>query len=74
MGEIKELLISGHIHVALALGISIIVLSYVSKRVLSTPMKPLYQSITPLIMVASKLSWVRKNINARPDLSIGFLL
>jgi len=52
MGKLKELLKSGHIHVALALGISIIVLSYVSKRILPEPMEPLYLSITSLIMVA----------------------
>jgi len=52
MGKIKEFLKSGHIHVALALGASIIILSYVSKRVLPTPMRPIYLGITSLIMVA----------------------
>jgi len=48
---VKELAVSGHIHVALALGISIIVLAYVSKRVLPEPMAPIYLSITSLIML-----------------------
>jgi hypothetical protein len=37
MGKIKELFKSGHTHVALALGISIIAMSYVSKHVLPEP-------------------------------------
>jgi hypothetical protein len=49
---LKNLIKSGHIHVALALGASIIVLAYVSKRALPTPMKPIYLGVTSLIMVA----------------------
>ena len=52
MSTFKELIKSGHIHVALALGISIIVLAYVSKRVLPVPIRPLYLSVTSLIMAA----------------------
>jgi hypothetical protein len=49
--SVSRLLHSGHIHVALALGASIIVLALVSKRVLPEPMDPLYLSITSLIML-----------------------
>lgn len=52
MSKVKELLMNGHIQMALAVGISIIALSYVSKRVLPVPMKPIYFSLTSLIMTA----------------------
>jgi len=51
MSKIKELLKSGHIHVATALGISIIVLAYFSKRIMPEPLEPIYLSITSLIML-----------------------
>ena len=51
MSKVKELLKSGHIHVALALGASIIVLAYFSKRVLDEPMRPIYHSITSFFML-----------------------
>jgi hypothetical protein len=51
MSKFKKLIKSGHIHVALALGMSIILLLYVSKRVLAEPMEPIYFSITSLIML-----------------------
>ena len=50
MASCKEILRSGHIHVSLALGISIIVLAYVSKRMLPAPMEPIYLSMTSLLM------------------------
>ena len=52
MSKIKELVKSGHIHVALALGISIIALAYVSKRMLAEPISPLYLGIPSFIMLA----------------------
>jgi hypothetical protein len=47
----KEMLASPHIHIALATGISIIVLAYVSKRVLPEPMGKLPMAIPPFLMV-----------------------
>ena len=51
MTGFKKLMRSGQIHMALAVGASIIILAFVSKRVLAVPMKPLWLSITSLIMV-----------------------
>ena len=51
MAKLKDLYKSGHIHVALAVGVSIIVLAYVSKRLLTEPIRPLILGITPFIMV-----------------------
>ena len=48
--KIKDFFRSGHIQVSLALGFSIVVLAYVSKRVLDVPMRSIYLSITSLIM------------------------
>lgn len=48
--SVKDFFRSGHIQMALALGLSIIVLAYFSKRVFDTPIRPLYLSITSLIM------------------------
>lgn len=48
--KIRDFFRSGHIQVSLALGFSIIVLAYVSKRVLDIPMRSIYLSITSLIM------------------------
>lgn len=46
----KELIGSKHIQLALVTGISLIVLSYVSKRVLDEPMRDLYIAVPGLIM------------------------
>jgi hypothetical protein len=51
MKKIIELLKSGHIHVATALGISIIVLAYFSKRILDEPLSYMELSICGLIML-----------------------
>ena len=48
--KIRDFFRSGHIQVSLALGFSIIVLAYVSKRVLDLPMRSIYLSITSRIM------------------------
>ena len=60
MASSKELLRSGHIHVSLALGISIIVLAYVSKRMLPAPMEPIYLSMTSLLMAGYEAVASRK--------------
>jgi hypothetical protein len=49
MSKIKELLKSPHIQIALATGISIIVLAYFSKRVLPEPIDYLSLAIPPFI-------------------------
>ena len=51
MKKLKELLKSGHIHVSLALGTSIIVLAWFSKRVLAEPLSYMELSICGLIML-----------------------
>lgn len=50
MSKFKETLKSPHIHISLATGISIIVLAYFSKRVLSEPMGYLSLAIPPFFM------------------------
>ena len=52
MAGFKGIIRSGHIHVSLALGISIIGLAYVSKRLLEEPIKALYLGIPSFIMLA----------------------
>jgi hypothetical protein len=47
---VREFLASKHIQLALVTGISIIVLSYVSKRVLAEPMRELYIAVPGLIL------------------------
>jgi len=47
----KETVASPHIHIALAAGISIIVLAYVSKRMLPEPMGTLPMALPPFLMV-----------------------
>lgn len=51
MKKIKELIKSPHIQIALATGISIIVIAYFSKRVLSKPIGYLPTAIPPFFMV-----------------------
>jgi hypothetical protein len=51
MSKIMEYLKSGHIHVSLATGSSIIILAYVSKRVLPEPMSYLALAGPPFLMV-----------------------
>jgi len=48
---LKETIASPHIHIALATGISIIVLATVSKRVLDEPMGKLPMALPPFLMV-----------------------
>jgi len=49
MKKFKELLKSPHIQIALATGVSIIVMAYFSKRVLSDPISYLQMAIPPFI-------------------------
>ena len=49
MTKLKELIKSPHIQIALATGLSIIVMAYVSKRVLSEPIGYLALAIPPFI-------------------------
>ncbi len=49
MSKIKDFFLSPHIQIALATGISIIILAWVSKRVLAEPMHNLVLAIPPLI-------------------------
>ncbi|MCB0292553.1 MAG: hypothetical protein KDH97_20025 [Calditrichaeota bacterium] len=50
MSKLKQLLHSPRIHVALATGLSIVVLAYVSKRILPEPIRVAYLAIPPLLM------------------------
>ena len=54
MGRFRELLRSHHIQLALAAGASIIVLAYVSKRVLAEPMDNLAQAFPPFLAVIAE--------------------
>ena len=47
--KLKELLKSPHIHIALATGISIIIIAYVSKRMLAEPIAYLQLAIPPFL-------------------------
>lgn len=49
MSKVREFFKSPHIQIALAMGFSIIVLAYVSKRILPEPMTKLALAIPPLI-------------------------
>jgi hypothetical protein len=51
MSKFRELIKSPHIHLALATGISIIAMAFISKRVLAKPMESLPQAIPPFLMV-----------------------
>jgi hypothetical protein len=51
MSKLKDFFKSGHIHVALATGASIILLAFFSKRVLSEPIGNLSRSGPPFLMV-----------------------
>jgi len=51
MSKIKELLKSPHIQIASAAGASIIILAYVSKRILPQPMAKIPMAIPPFLMV-----------------------
>lgn len=50
MSKLKQLLHSPRIHVALAAGVSIVILAYVSKRILPQPIRVAYLAIPPLLM------------------------
>jgi len=50
MSKFKEIIRSGHVHIAMATGISIIVMAYVSKRVLPEPIGYLPLAIPPFVM------------------------
>jgi hypothetical protein len=49
MTKLKELIKSPHIQIALATGVSIIVMAYVSKRMLSEPISYFALAIPPFI-------------------------
>jgi Na+-transporting NADH:ubiquinone oxidoreductase subunit NqrB len=51
MSKFKELIKSPHIHIALATGLSIIVMAYVSKKILAEPMGAIPLSIPPFLML-----------------------
>ncbi len=49
MSKVRDFFKSPHIQIALAIGFSIIVLAYVSKRILSEPMGKIALAIPPFI-------------------------
>ena len=51
MSKLKEFVKSPHIHVALATGLSIIIMAYISKRILPEPIGSIPLAIPPLLMV-----------------------
>ena len=51
MSKLKELIKSPHIHISLATGASILILAYVSKKVLSEPLSYLELAIPPFLTV-----------------------
>jgi len=51
MSKLKELFKSPHIQVALATGFSIIIMAFVSKRILQEPIESKLLAIPPLLMV-----------------------
>lgn len=50
MSKLKKVFGSGHIQIALATGISIVVMAYMSKRVMEEPISDLFLAIPPFIM------------------------
>lgn len=64
VSTLTNMLRSGHIHIALATGTSIIVMAYVSSRILPEPMPYLYLAAPPFLMtiyesLASKKKYER---------------
>lgn len=51
MSKLKKIVKSPHIQIALATGFSIIIMAYVSKRILPEPMGSIPLAIPPLFMV-----------------------
>jgi len=51
MSKFNELIKSPHIHIALVTGFCIIIMAYVSKKVLPEPMGSIPLAIPPLLMV-----------------------
>jgi len=51
MSKLKELIKSPHIHVALATAFSIILMAYVSKKILPEPMDSIPIAIPPFLML-----------------------
>ncbi|MCB2207431.1 MAG: hypothetical protein KQH67_03975 [Bacteroidetes bacterium] len=51
MSKLKELVKSPHIHIALVTGCCIIILAYVSKRILPEPMSSIALAIPPFFLV-----------------------
>ena len=55
MSKLKEFFLSPHVQIALATGISIVVLAYVSKKVLDEPMGNLTLAIAPFVAMLYEL-------------------
>ena len=51
MSKLKKMIKSPHIHISLATGASILILAYVSKKVLSEPLSYLELAIPPFLTV-----------------------
>ncbi len=60
MSKVVDFFKNGRIQVALAAGISIVVLAYVSKRVLPEPIPKLHLAIPPLIMAIYEAAAAKK--------------
>lgn len=50
MSKLKEIIFGQHVQIAIATGISILVLAYMSKRVLPNPIPYLHLAIPPFLM------------------------
>lgn len=59
MSKLKEIIKSPHVHIALATGISIIVMAYFSKRILPKPIGFLPTAIPPLLMTLYEAVMIR---------------
>ena len=51
MSKFKELIKSPHVHIALVTGFSIIIMAYVSKKILPEPMGSIPLAIPPFLML-----------------------
>jgi hypothetical protein len=65
--EPKRSLGLGHIYVALATGVSILTLTFVSKRILEQQMRPLYLGIGPFMMLCYELIAARTRLRLLAD-------
>ena len=60
MSKVVDFFKNGRIQIALATGISIVVMAYVSKRVLLEPIPKLHLAIPPFIMVIYEAAAAKK--------------